>query len=55
MTKWMCHICLTKSEIKKLDGLHLCISCYDKVLELQKTEPYKMTKEQTAGGIKNEL
>ena len=41
-----------KKQNKKLDRLHLCISCYSKVLELRKTEPYKITKEQIAGGTK---
>lgn len=55
MTEWICHICLAKSKIKKLDSLHLCIPCYDKVLELQKTKQYKITKDQITGGLKDEL
>ncbi|EPA04671.1 hypothetical protein [Candidatus Nitrosarchaeum limnium] len=55
MTEWMYHICLTKSKIKKSDCLHLCIPCYDKVLELEKTKPYKITKNQIARGLKDEL
>lgn len=51
----MCDICLIKSQIKKMSGLYLCTACYDKVSELQKTEPYKIPKEQIAGGLKDEL
>jgi hypothetical protein len=55
MTEWLCHICLKKGKTKKSEGIHLCSPCYDKVLELQKTKPYKITKDQIAGGLKDEL
>ncbi len=50
-----CDICLVISKTIKLSSLDLCTTCYDKVSELQKTEPYKIPKEQIAGGLKNDL
>jgi len=50
-----CNICLVISKTKKLSSLDLCPTCYDKVSELQKTEPSKIPKEQMAGGLKNDL
>ncbi|MCE9652232.1 MAG: hypothetical protein K8Q89_04125 [Nitrosarchaeum sp.] len=50
-----CDICLVISKTKNLSSLNLCTACYDKVSDLQKTEPYKIPKEQMAGGLKNDL
>ena len=52
---FMCDICLVNSKTKKLSGLNLCVECYDKVSKLQKTKPNKISKDQIAGGLKNDL
>ncbi len=38
LTKWMCHICLKRGKMKKIERLHLCTSCFDKVTKLLKTK-----------------
>jgi len=38
-----------------LDELHVCSVCYEKVKALEKNESFKLSKEQKAGGIKDEL
>ncbi len=53
--KKFCNICLTEERITKLDRLELCQDCFEKVKKLQSEEPTKITKEQIAGGLKNEL
>ncbi|MFQ5572974.1 MAG: hypothetical protein ACE5EJ_01850 [Nitrosopumilaceae archaeon] len=50
-----CNICLKECKIQHLDQLHVCSECYEKVKALEKTESFKLLKEQKAGGIKDEL
>ncbi len=38
LTKWMCHICLKRGKMRKIERLHLCTSCFDKVTKLMKTK-----------------
>ena len=45
LTKWMCHICLKRGKIKKIESLHLCTSCFDKVTKLMKIKPSSIPKE----------
>jgi 5'-deoxynucleotidase YfbR-like HD superfamily hydrolase len=53
--KSFCSICLTEARVSKLDKLDLCSDCWGKIKKLESEEPVKISKEQTAGGIKNEL
>jgi hypothetical protein len=53
--KSFCSICLTETKVGKLDRLDLCPNCWKKVKKLESEEPIKISKEQIAGGIKNEL
>lgn len=39
LAEWMCHICMKKGTMKKLERLHLCASCFDNVTKLMKTKP----------------
>lgn len=50
-----CSICITELSITKLDNLDLCQNCFENVKKLESEEPAKITKEQMAGGIKDEL
>ena len=53
--KLFCSICLTETRVSKLDRLDLCPDCWKKVKKLETEESVKISKEQFAGGIKNEL
>ena len=53
--KKFCSICLTEGKTTKFDMLEICQDCFEKVKKLESEEPVKITKEQTAGGIKDEL
>jgi hypothetical protein len=53
--KSFCSICLAETKVSKLDRLDLCPNCWEKVKKLESEEPIKISKEQIAGGIKNEL
>ncbi len=53
--KSFCSICLTEARVSKLDRLDLCPECWENVKKLELEEPIKISKEQIAGGIKNEL
>ncbi len=53
--KSFCSICLTEGRVSKLDRLDLCTDCWEKVKKLELEKPIKISKEQIAGGIKNEL
>lgn len=50
-----CDICLKECKTMQLDQLLVCSECYDKVQALEKDESFKLSKEQKAGGIKDEL
>ena len=50
-----CSICITEISVTKLDKLDLCQNCFENVKKLESEEPAKITKEQIAGGIKDEL
>lgn len=53
--KSFCNICLSEVRLSKLDRLEVCPSCLEKIQEIESEEPVKISKEQTAGGIKDEL
>jgi len=53
--KKICSICLDEVKLTKYDRLELCQDCFEKVKKLESEEPVKISKEQTAGGIKDEL
>ena len=53
--KSFCNICLKEGKVKHFDNLNLCSECLDKVKVMETEEPFKISKEQTAGGIKDEL
>lgn len=55
LRKSFCSICLAGSRVSKLDRLDLCPNCQEKVKKLESGDPIKISKEQIAGGIKNEL
>ena len=50
-----CDICLKESKTQSLDALQVCSECFEKIKELEKAESFKISKEQKAGGIKDEL
>lgn len=50
-----CHICLNKTEILEYDKLHVCTKCLSNIKKLDKEKPSNLSKEQIAGGIKDEL
>lgn len=50
-----CDICLKECKTLHLDQLHVCSECYEKIKSLEKNESFKLSKEQKAGGIKDEL
>lgn len=54
-SKSFCSICLSEGRLSKLDRLDVCPSCLEKIKETESKEPVKISKEQTAGGIKDEL
>jgi len=54
-SKSFCSICLSEGILSKLDKLEVCSSCLEKIKETESEEPVKISKEQTAGGIKDEL
>jgi len=54
-SKSFCSICLSEERLSKLDRLDVCPSCLKKIKEKESEEPVKISKEQTAGGIKDEL
>ncbi len=53
--KSFCSICLSEGRLSKWDRLKVCPSCLEKIKEIESEEPVKISKEQTAGGIKDEL
>lgn len=53
--KSFCSICLTETRVSKFDRLDLCSNCMEKVQKIKLEDPIKISKEQIAGGIKNEL
>jgi len=53
--KSFCSICLSEGKLSKLDRLEVCPSCLENIKEMESEEPVKISKEQTAGGIKDEL
>lgn len=53
--KSVCDICLKECKTLHLEELHVCSECYEKVKKLEKDESYKLSKEQKAGGLKDEL
>ncbi|MGQ0790736.1 MAG: hypothetical protein ACT4NJ_00740 [Nitrosopumilaceae archaeon] len=54
-SKSFCSICLSDGILSKFDRLEVCSSCLEKIKEIESDEPVKISKEQTAGGIKDEL
>ena len=50
-----CNICLKECKIQHLDELHVCADCYENIKALEKNDSFKISKEQKAGGIKDEL
>lgn len=54
-SKSFCSICLSEGILSKLDRLEVCPSCLEKIREIEADGPVKISKEQTAGGIKDEL
>ena len=54
-SKSFCSICLSEGILSKFDRLKICSSCLEKIKETESEEPVKISKEQTAGGIKDEL
>lgn len=53
--KSFCNICLVEGRVAKLDKLNLCPACWEKVKKMESDEPIKISKDQIAGAIKNEL
>ena len=53
--KKFCSICLTEGKVIKFDRLEICQDCFEKVKKLESEWPAKISKEQMAGGIKDEL
>lgn len=53
--KSFCSICLGEQSLSKLDRLEVCQSCMKKIKEIESEGPVKISKEQTTGGIKDEL
>jgi hypothetical protein len=53
--KKICSICLAEVKLTRFDRLEICQDCFEKVKKLEAEEPVKISKEQTAGGIKDEL
>jgi len=41
--------------MQHLDQLHVCSDCFEKVKALEKETPFKISKDQTAGSVKDEL
>ena len=51
-----CNICLSNTEIiTEYDRLSVCSKCLDNIEKLEPKDPVKLSKEQIAGGIKDEL
>lgn len=51
-----CDICLSNTEIiTEYDRLSVCSKCLDNIKKLEPEDPSKLSKEQIAGGIKDEL
>ncbi|WP_316504793.1 hypothetical protein [Nitrosopumilus sp.] len=56
MTDNFCDICLDNTEVTEYDRLLVCSDCLSNIKRLEQEEdPPKLPKEQTAGGIKDEL
>ncbi len=53
--KFCCSICLSEGRLIKLDRLEVCTSCLEKIKKIESEGPVKISKEQIAGGIKDEL
>ena len=53
--KSFCSICFSEGKLRRLDKLELCEDCFNKVKEMESEEPFKISKENIAGGIKDEL
>lgn len=50
-----CNICLIQGKLYAYNKLNLCTQCFEKVKSMEKEERIKISKEQTAGGLKDEL
>ncbi len=50
-----CSICLNETRVSKFDRLDLCPDCWENVKKMESEESIKISKEQTAGGIKDEI
>ncbi len=53
--KLLCDICLMECKVIHLEQLHVCDACFEKVKALEKGMSFKLSKEQIAGGTKDEL
>ena len=53
--KSFCSICLNEGRMIKWDKLDLCPDCWENVKKMELEENIKISKEQIAGGIKDEL
>ncbi len=53
--KSLCNICLKECKVQHLEQLHVCTDCFEKVKALEKGMRFKLSKEQIAGGTKDEL
>jgi hypothetical protein len=54
-SKSFCSICLSEGRLSKLDRLEVCPPCLEKIKKMESEERVKISKEQLAGGIKDEL
>ena len=53
--KSYCNICLNEDGVKKYDKLDICQECLKKIKDLESEKPFDISKENIAGGIKDEL
>lgn len=53
--KSTCDICLKERKTQQLDKLFVCSECFEEIKALEDEEAFKISKEQRAGGIKDEL
>ncbi len=51
----LCDICLKGCKVQHLEQLHVCADCFKKVKALEEGIQFKLSKEQIAGGTKDEL
>jgi hypothetical protein len=54
-SKSFCSICLSEGILSKLDRLEVCHLVWKRLKKIESEEPIKISKEQTAGGIKDEI